>query len=178
MGYLTTFDDWIFVMYTALAAFVVLHQVVIVLNRKTSRVPLRNCVIRSVEFMGRIFVGPLSFLYYMLTFMNTSPVMIALFSLLMVAFIVFVGTREWGGLKKSFVEAAHHIQNKIDEAEKITRTEMFMMNFVSYRKFSMSAKHYNARLSRKKRSEYAAQRDIEMRKKRDSDSRADSDDED
>jgi hypothetical protein len=178
VGYLTTFDDWIFVMYTALAAFVVLHQIVIVLKRKTSRVPLRTCIIRGIEFLGRIFVGPLSFLYYMLTFMDPTPLLFTTFGMAMFLFIVFIGAREWGGLKKSFVEAANSIQDKLDEGVKTTRLEMFVMNMVAFKTCSLSVKHYKARLSRKERSEIAAQRNIEMRARAKSQAQEDSDDED
>ena len=177
VGYLTTFDDWIFVMYTTLAMCVVLHQIVIVLKRKTDSIPLRSCAIRVIEFIGRMLFAPLSCIYYMITFMNPTIEAYATYLSLIIGFMIFIGAREWGGVRKSFVVAANSIQDKLDEGAKTTRFERFMMNFISYRKFSMSIKHYKARLSRKRRSEFATKRDIEMRERRNSELQEDSDDE-
>lgn len=176
MGYLTTFDEWIFAMYTLLAMFVVLHQIVIVLERKAGRVPLRSCIIRVIEFAGRVFVAPITVLYYMFTFMDPTWFIFICFIFFVTAFVVFIGTREWGGLKKAFVEASKSIQDKLDENEKPSKIEMFLMNLLSFGILSVSTKAYNSRLSRKERRAIAAQRDIEMKTRRMSEAQMDSDD--
>jgi hypothetical protein len=178
VGYLTTFDEWIFVMYTLLAALVVLHQIVIVLQRKTSQVPLRGCIIRTIEFLGRILVGPMSLLYYMLTFMDPTPLIYAAFAFVMLLFIAMIGAREWGGLKKSFVCASENIQDKLDSGAKTTNLEMLIMNLIQFKTISVSEKPYKARLSRRERSEIAAKRNIEMRARTRSDAQHNSDDDD
>lgn len=161
----------------ALAMSVVLHQVVIVLKRKTSRVPLRAVIIRSIEFVGRIFVAPISFLYYMLTFMNPTILIYSVFAFSLLLFMVLIGTREWGGLKKSLVVASNSIQDKLDEGEKTSKTEMFVMNVVSFKSFSIDTKHYKARLSRRERRQSEQRRNIEMRARSKSQAGIDSDDE-
>lgn len=178
VGYLTTFDDWIFTMYTALAIFVVLHQVVIVLKRKSDRVPIRNCIIRMIEFFGRIFVAPMSLLYYVLTFMEPTPFIFASFALIILLFITLIGAREWGGLKKSFVEASHYIQDKLDDGRKVSNAEMIFMNLISFKKLSTSEASYKAKLSRKERTRIDAERSIEMRQRARSEAQIDSDDDD
>lgn len=178
VGYLTTFDEWIFTMYTALAIFVILHQVVIVLKRKSKRVPIRNCVIRMIEFFGRILVAPMSMLYYMLTFMDPTLFIYVIFTVIMLLFIFLIGAREWGGLKKSFVEASEYIQDKIDEGRKVSKIEMMVMNLISFKKFSTSEAAYKAKLSRKERIRIDAARSIEMRQRTRSEAQVDSDDDD
>eukprot|EP00603_Paraphysomonas_imperforata_P003530 CAMPEP_0114413612 /NCGR_PEP_ID=MMETSP0103-20121206/948_1 /TAXON_ID=37642 ORGANISM="Paraphysomonas imperforata, Strain PA2" /NCGR_SAMPLE_ID=MMETSP0103 /ASSEMBLY_ACC=CAM_ASM_000201 /LENGTH=460 /DNA_ID=CAMNT_0001581699 /DNA_START=129 /DNA_END=1511 /DNA_ORIENTATION=+ len=178
VGYLTTFDEWIFTMYTALAIFVILHQVVIVLKRKSKRVPIRNCVIRMIEFFGRILVAPMSMLYYMLTFMDPTLFIYVTFTVIMLLFIFLIGAREWGGLKKSFVEASEYIQDKIDEGRKVSKIEMMVMNLISFKKFSTSEAAYKAKLSRKERIRIDAARSIEMRQRTRSEAQVDSDDDD
>jgi hypothetical protein len=178
VGYLTTFDEWIFTMYTVLAVCVVLHQIVIVLKRKTTKVPLRGAAIRSIEFMGRVFAGPLACIYYMVTFMDPTIEVYAVYLTIILGFVTFIAIRDFGGLKKSLIEASNSIQDKLDEHKKTTRFELFVMNLVSLKTLSTSESHYKARLSRRARSEYAAKRTIEMINKEKKDLQRDSDDED
>ena len=178
VGYLTTFDEWIFTMYTVLAVCVVLHQIVIVLKRKTTKVPLRGAAIRSIEFMGRVFSGPLACIYYMVTFMDPTVEVYAVYLTITLGFVTFIAIRDFGGVKKSLIEASNSIQDKLDEHKKTTRFELFVMNLVSFKTLSTSESHYKARLSRRARSEYAAKRTIEMINKEKKDLQRDSDDED
>ena len=177
VGYLTTFDSWIFTMYTVLAVFVVLHQLVIVLERKTTSVPLRGAAIRLIEFMGRLFAVPMSCIYYMVTFMNPSIAVYVVYISIIAGFMTFIGLRDFGGVKKSFVEASNSIQDKLDEHKKTTRFELLMMNLISFKTLRTSEEPYRARLSRKARSEYATKRTIELIEKEKKDLHHDSDDE-
>ena len=163
-------------MYTTLAMCVVLHQIVIVLKRKTTKVPVRGCLIRVIEFTGRIIFGQMACVYYMVTFMSPSPLMYSFFAVCIFSISAFIILREWGGVKKSFVEASNAIQDKIDNNKKPKQYEMLLMNLVSFGVISNSYSYYKARLSRKERSEYAAKRDVEMKKRRTQTALHDSDD--
>lgn len=165
-------------MYTVLAVYVVLHQLVIVLKRKTTKIPLRAAAIRAIEFGGRVFAGPLACIYYMVTFMNPSVEVYVIYLSIIVSFTVFIGVRDYNGVKKSLIDASNSIQDKLDERKKTTNIEMLVMNFVSFKTLSTSESHYKARLSRKARSEYAIKRNIELMEREKKDMHEDSDDED
>ena len=179
VGYLTTFDDWIFVMYTTLAMCVVLHQIVIVLKRKTTSDPLRGALIRVIETSGRLFFGPLSCVYYLYTFMTPDLGILILYLTCIFVFMVFIGLREWGGLKKSFKLASSDIIEKLNDGARVSHLEIFVMNLVSYRHVSITTKLHQARLTRQKRARRsAAKREIEMESRKRAESLHDSDDDD
>jgi hypothetical protein len=114
----------------------------------------------------------------MFTFMDPTPYIFATFALVNLIFITSVGAREWGGLKKSFVEASTHIQDKLDEAQKVSMLELVLMNLISFKTLSTTEEKYKARLSRRERNRIAAARNIEMRERRKSEAQIDSDDDD
>lgn len=163
VGYLTTFDSWIFIMYTSLAMGVVLHQLVIVLKRKTTKIPLRRCLIRLIEFLGRVFTGPLAVAYYMVTFMDPDLTLLLAFSMALSFFVVFIAMREWGGLKKSFVDASESIIVKVEKNERPSKLEKLVMNLVQFKRISVKSTYCMQHLARKHRSKSDAQSHIEMK---------------
>ena len=101
MGYLTTFDDWIFTMYLGAAICVALHQTVVRFESKVESEPLRAVIIRLVEFFGRVLLGPLTLLYYIYTFLDPTLKLMVAFGVLVMSFFFFIGLRELGGIKKN-----------------------------------------------------------------------------
>lgn len=165
-------------MYTVLAVCVVLHQVVIVLKRKNTSIPLRGAAIRFIEFLGRTLSAPLAFIYYMVTFMDATVDVYAVFLPIVLGTMLFIFLKDWRGLKKSVTLASNSIQTKLDEKQPTTSFELLVMNFVSFGTLSTSTDQYTARLSRKARSTIALSRNIEMMERKKKELERDSDDED
>ena len=164
-------------MYATLAMCVVLHQIVIVWQRKVDEIPSRGCLIRVVECAGRVLFAQCACIYYMVTFMRPTPLEYTFYVLILLMISTFIVYREWEDVRQSFKVATKAIKSMIDRKESPPQYEILFMNLVSFRKFSYSIKHHVEHRNRRERDRIARMEAAMLRKRKSVDERADSDDE-
>ena len=166
VGYLTSFDKWIFTMFIILAVCVFAHQAVVSSERKQSTWPLRQVHTRSIEMTGKVLLIPLSIYLYESTFHESEktrswtrivvPIFFAGFGILCI--------REGRGVWKSMVEAVALIGDKIRDSKKTSKLELFLLNLVVFGKLSLRDDMYRAKLVRRARSSMEEEIELEQRK--------------
>jgi hypothetical protein len=114
IGYLSAFDRYVISMYLLLIICAFLHQFTIRLHEKIVPWPFRLFVIRSIEGMGRLFVGPFACGFFIHYFQSSSLVRenyVTFLCLILVPYSLLF-FREVGGLLKAYDQAMVEIDQK------------------------------------------------------------------
>jgi hypothetical protein len=138
IGYLTTFDKFTVVMFFLLTTCAAIHQGVNRVIHKAGSWPLRQFLVRAVEFGGRLIIIPFSVIYFGTMFSNdfiskstTAAVLAVLLVLLSILTI-----REIGGLKKTYIAAMMDIKTKADNPSSARLSKIEEVLFSLYFRFS------------------------------------------
>jgi hypothetical protein len=173
LGYLTTFDTWIFTMFVTLVVCVCGHQMVLVILRKGDTWPMRTAMTRVIEMMGRVILIPFTILIYWVTFVRdpTFVMNFVVYGTLSVATAALF-TRELGGCRKAMRIATKLVKAKIDTGEdlRLSKMELTLFNFFALGTFNNTTKPYRSRKKRRAR----AKLEFEMREKNNSTGTGDS----
>ncbi len=131
---------------------------------KSDKFPLRLLVLRALEFIGKVFLVPLILLWFLYNFpISGKPHEQAYCTVLCCVFGAFIFTREVPGIRSTFRESIYLVRLKIDNpaANNITDIELFVFNYVTFRKFSLSASHYH-RQKRELEAEFEKETEMEQ----------------
>ena len=174
LGYLTIFDNWIFVMFILLSVCVVGHLASIVLIRKSQNQPLRLFYSRVIEMTGRVTVFPVIVIMYLVTFfdandgLNQWSYIILIFLIATALASLLLLFREIGGTRKSLRVALDQIEIKLDDDIPTTNQEIICLNFFRFKVFSKSPEVYFSWKKRatRLRAENSSQQAVEMTRSR------------
>ena len=123
-----------------------LHQITNRLIAKCDIFPLRKLLIRILELVGKLFIIPMVFIYFVSVFPNAldTRAVDLIYFILVIAF-GYIGLRELLGCKQSLNDAMLLIRKKLDNPamNELTSIEVTVFNFVNYRKISRSLAHYH-----------------------------------
>lgn len=162
LGYLTTFDTWIFTMFITLVVCVCAHQMVLVVQRKGNTWPMRTAMTRMIELAGRVILVPFTMIMYWQTFVvNPSSGITAGFYIGTCVIVISLFLREIGGVRKALNIAIESVSEKIDSGKdhRLSKFELGMFNFFAFGVFNRTTKPYRQRKKRRAR----AKLELEMK---------------
>jgi hypothetical protein len=150
LGYMTQFDKFVLGMFVLLTLCTFLHNLSWRLQSKSVKYPMRQFLLRLIEFIGRISVIPIAIITFLVYFMQSDFVHSTIIPLLICfsAGITFTISRDFGGLKKSFFECADEVQLKmsINEQDDLSNFEIFV--YTVYTKYFASRSMRNEEIIR------------------------------
>ena len=114
IGYLTKFDTFVVALFVILFGCCNLHSLTIRFQKEGAfdKYPLRPLYLRLTEFIGRLFVIPITLYMYLSTFKQTGPELIISWTIV-AGFILFVGSREFFGIRKVARVTMNNIKVKV-----------------------------------------------------------------
>lgn len=152
LGYLTTFDNFVLYMFAVIFACTAAHAFVDRVMRQGESWPLRHVIVRAIEALGRVFIVPISLALYFLLFDNVyTPFVIYSAVVSSVLWFIFVGFREFHGLRAAYRKSLTNILEKVDNMNDISLTETIIFNLYFYRAFKTSLNYHYRQHEREKK---------------------------
>ena len=143
IGYLTTFDEFVIMLFALLFICVNLHGFTIRMqhSEKLSKWPLRKFYIRSLELLGRTTILPITLALYLRSFPKSFDSGEYTFCWTLVGmFCGYVSLRELHSLKKCLNLCLEDIGSKANEKSDLSKIETLLLNLYLFQKCSINLK--------------------------------------
>ena len=169
VGYLTKADRFIFWMFLLLILVVASHQIYATMQEKIDRWPLRLIYLRLLEMMGRICVPITIIFYFQATINYFVPASNVIVTVVVVTLTGLLTFRETFGLRASFEHALDKLFDKINAEEcmvsDLSMPELYLLNFLLFKKFSKEPELLSKLLASKEKVEYLTEKKAQIRLK-------------
>lgn len=153
VGYLTDADRFIFWMFLLLIAVISSHQIYATLVEKIQRWPMRILILRLIEAAGRIVVPSVIILYFQTTINYFSSVDKNSIIIFVVFGALALSVRESYGIRKSYEKSIRGVFDKINKEDctisRLSWDEIFILNYLLFKKYSFSVEELAKELSRR-----------------------------
>jgi len=143
IGYLTTFDEFVIMLFALLFICVNLHGFTIRMqhSEKLSKWPLRKFYIRFMELLGRTTILPITLAIYLRSFPKSFNSDEYTFCWTLVGmFSGYVSLRELTSLKKCLNICLEDIGSKANEKSDLSKIETLLLNLYLLQKCSINLK--------------------------------------